>query len=50
MTRAAAKVHVDDAQTDLAAALVDAPKCDPIHKMIQDVVQRLNYILTRLRD
>ena len=50
MTRAAAKVHVDDAITDVESAMADAPKSDPLHQMLRDIKARMTYLLTRLRD
>ena len=50
MTRAATKIHLDDANTDLASALADVSCGDPIHKAIKALIQRLNYLITRATD
>lgn len=45
MTIAAANAHLDDAKTDLDAALVDLDVGDKFYGMVEDVIQRLQYII-----
>ncbi len=45
MSRANANAHLDDALTDLNSALADLDAGDKFYKMVEDVKQRLQYLI-----
>lgn len=48
--RADAKTDTDNARADLVLALADLTKGDPTYQMVRDIIARVDYLLTRLRD
>lgn len=47
MARTNAATDLANARTDLVLALADLSTGDSIHNMIEDLIERLDYIVTR---
>lgn len=45
MTRANANAHMDDARADLVNALADLDTGDKFYNMVEDIIERLDYII-----